>query len=288
VFGDEFDGTTFDRTRWCTRLPWTGGSDLDSPIEANDPACTGPGQIGGTRDFLKNENQRYVTQNRLGEDTHVVSSGTLKLRATKTRSDLDMWNAYESGLVRSKFTFAPSATTKYFVTTRVRLPNVRGTFAALWLLNGFGQDGQLAWPPEIDVFEGALNEKDDTANMLRIGAHVSVNGPQTSTGATDFEQYTPQFDPNHSNYDAPQSVRDVWMEFSAEWTAEHICYYVNAEIVMCEKYHWVTPEGAPANPAQLIMNLAIGDDWAGRYGIDDSKFPTALEIDYVRVYSSPQ
>jgi hypothetical protein len=32
------------------------------------------------------------------------------------------------------------------------------------------------------------------------------------------------------------------------------------------------------------LNLAIGGQWAGRYGIDDSAFPQALAIDWVRVY----
>ena len=76
------------------------------------------------------------------------------------------------------------------------------------------------------------------------------------------------------------------MLFSAEWTAERVCYYINGDSVMCENYHWVTPSGEPASPAQLILNLAIGDEWAGRYGIDDTKIPTVMEIDYARIYSA--
>lgn len=34
----------------------------------------------------------------------------------------------------------------------------------------------------------------------------------------------------------------------------------------------------------LIMNLAIGGDWGGQQGVDDSIFPTTFEIDYIRVY----
>jgi beta-glucanase (GH16 family) len=284
VFADEFDGDALDRSQWCTRLAWPGGVALESELESRDPACTGPTGDAGTQDFLKKEQQRYVIKNARGEDTHVVSGGTLKLRATKTRDD--SYAAYESGLIRSKLSFVPAGNLKYYITGRVRIPNVQGTFAAMWLVNGFGKDtASLNWPPEIDIFEAALNVQDDKANMLRIGAHVSVNGPQTATGAVDFKQYTKEFDPRFNNYNGPQSVREVWMVFSAEWTADHICYYVNDANVMCENYHWVTPTGAAANPAQLIINLAIGDEWAGRYGIDDSKFPTALEVDYVRIYS---
>lgn len=52
----------------------------------------------------------------------------------------------------------------------------------------------------------------------------------------------------------------------------------------CEEYRWVENSGAQAAPAHLLLNLAAGGSWAGRYGIDDSKMPTQLDVDYVRVY----
>lgn len=38
------------------------------------------------------------------------------------------------------------------------------------------------------------------------------------------------------------------------------------------------------NPATLIVNMAVGGVWAGRDGIDLSKFPASLDIDYIRIY----
>ena len=32
------------------------------------------------------------------------------------------------------------------------------------------------------------------------------------------------------------------------------------------------------------MNIAIGGQWGGSRGIDDSIFPVTMEIDYVRYY----
>jgi hypothetical protein len=34
----------------------------------------------------------------------------------------------------------------------------------------------------------------------------------------------------------------------------------------------------------LILNIAVGGNWGGRYGVDDSIFPPKMEIDYVRIY----
>ncbi|SVC17815.1 uncharacterized protein METZ01_LOCUS270669, partial [marine metagenome] len=37
-------------------------------------------------------------------------------------------------------------------------------------------------------------------------------------------------------------------------------------------------------PFHILMNIAIGGNWGGMKGIDDSIFPSKMEIDYVRVY----
>ncbi len=51
---------------------------------------------------------------------------------------------------------------------------------------------------------------------------------------------------------------------------------------------WVHDNGSDGGVAHILLNLATGGpSWAGRHGIDDSAFPQALEIDYVRVYCRP-
>jgi hypothetical protein len=34
----------------------------------------------------------------------------------------------------------------------------------------------------------------------------------------------------------------------------------------------------------LILNIAVGGNWGGQQGVDDSIWPQKLEIDYVRVW----
>jgi hypothetical protein len=276
TFQDEFSGTQLNRSLWCTRLIYGGGPALQVP----DSQCASNGT--GTLDFLNDEQQRYVDTNRSGQTMHVVSDGVLSLRATRTRTN-DSYAQYESAMIRSKRTFVPTTTRSYYLTARVRLPNVRGSWPAFWLLGDRSADGSLNWPPEIDIFEGALNEQDDTAVMLRQGSQ-SRGGKQTASGSQEFTFVSPNYDRTWNNYYSATSLRGVWIEVGMEWTSSGVCYFVNGYKTACENYRWVKDDGGATGAADVILNLAIGGSWAGRYGIDTSKFPTSLDIDYVRVY----
>jgi beta-glucanase (GH16 family) len=38
------------------------------------------------------------------------------------------------------------------------------------------------------------------------------------------------------------------------------------------------------NPMYVLLDLAIGGNWGGTKGIDESIFPVKMEVDYVRVF----
>jgi beta-glucanase (GH16 family) len=276
LFSDEFSGTQLDRTHWCTRYVYGGGPRL----QIADAACQFNGD--GTLDFLNDEQQRYVDTNRSGEIMHVVSGGVLTLRATKTRVG-DTAAAYEAAMIRSKQTYQPDATNSYYLTARVKLPDALGTWPAFWLSGDRKNNGAVDWPPEIDIFEGALNGKDDRAEMLRQGSQTR-GGQQTSSGGQVITFAALDFDRRFDNYIAARSLRGLWIEVGLEWTAQGVCYFVDGYKTMCESYRWVSNAGAATANAAVLLNLAIGGSWAGRYGIEDAKFPTSLDVDYVRVY----
>lgn len=275
VWNDEFDDNQLDRAKWCTRYIYGGGP----PLQVPDPACQRNGD--GNLDFLNDEQQRYVDTNRNGEAMHVEGGGTLSLRATRTRTG-DSWATYESAMIRSKATFRPTASTSYYITARVRMPDVVGTWPALWLNSDRRPDGSTTWPPEIDILEGAYNGRDDRADMLHQA--TIIRGAQTPSGGREYTFSAPEFDRTWNNYHAPESLRARWIEVSAEWTASNVCYFVDGYRTACENYRWVENGGQQAAPAHLLLNLAIGGSWAGRYGIDAAKFPTSLDVDWVRVY----
>jgi hypothetical protein len=277
VLADEFDGGTLDRSRWCTRYVYGGGSALQVP----DAACQKNGD--GTLDFLNDEQQRYVDRNRLGEIMHKLGGGVLSLRGTRTRTD-DSYATYEAAMIRSKQTFRPTQTRSYYMTTRVRLPSVIGTWPAFWLNPDRLPDGSTRWPPEIDILEAPLNGVEDRVEMLHQG--TIIRGMQTASGKTEYTYSDPKFDRRFGNYLAPSSLRDRWIEVSAEWTFTSVCFFVDGLKTACQSFRWVENSGATAAPAHVLLNLAIGGpNWAGRHGIDASRFPTSADVDFVRIYA---
>jgi beta-glucanase (GH16 family) len=269
VFSDEFDGEQLDRNRWCTRYIYGGGA---TP-QVRDPVCQVRG--GGSMDWLNDEKQRYVDFNVDKLPLHEVKDGVLTLIATMTGKTAGA--PFQSAMIRSKREFRPDATTSLYITARVKLPNVRGTWPAFWINSGPNEEGKLAWPPEIDIFEAALNEKEDRENMLHVGTVIS-SAPRKLLDSH------PAFNRQWRNYVARESLRERWIETAIEWSENQVCYVIEGVRAMCEEYEWRHRSGRLAPPGHLLLNLAIGGQWAGRHGIATEKFPARFSVDYVRVY----
>lgn len=286
VFGDEFDGTSLDRAAWCTRYQYGGGAVLQPGYDA--PACTAAG--GGTLDFLNDEQQRFrdvtthlpdgrgtpLPAGQQGEPLHVVSGGVLSLRATRTGAD-PAYARYEAGMIRSRREFKPSADESLYLTARVRLPDVKGSWPAFWLAPGV-RSGSAQWPPEIDIFEGELNRNGDNDNMLHMNAIGTHAGGEVYYRSDEY--------PDNWYRSKNGSIRGKWLEVGLEWTDTSACYFVDGKKINCRRSRWLDNAGNPANPAPVLLNLAVGGSWAGRNGIEDERFPMSFDIDHLRVYST--
>jgi beta-glucanase (GH16 family) len=258
-------------------MPYGGGPALQVP----DAQCTKFAGYG-TGDFANEpENQRFRDFNNLGYKLHVVSNGTIKLRATNTSSRT--YQPFEAAALRSKFVFKPGATTSYFITSRVVLPDVLGIWPAFFLYPSTEPNGQAQWPPEVDIFEAPINGSGGE-NPYTLVQHAQVQAVQTVSGTSEWTFGAPGFNTDWGFWTSDQYLRHRWIEIGAEWTADQVCYFVDGLKTGCENYRWVTNDGTPANPATIVMFLAVGGPWAGANGIDKAAFPTALEVDYIRIY----
>jgi beta-glucanase (GH16 family) len=236
VFGDEFDGTALDTSRWWTRYIYAGG----------------------TLDYLNDEIQRYRE-----DGNHPVGGGTLKLVAKPLGN-----GTFTSGMIRSKTTL------KYgYFETRVKMPAGLGTWTAFWL-----NPEDTGWPPEIDIFEYLNNGQDDTADMFNTRGQD--HGPQNYA----LLDRHASFDPTWKTYRAPYSFADGFHVFGARWDPDDtVTITLDGAFISKFSYRWIHNDGRDAGRAHLLLNLAMGGNWAGRYGVDTSR-AHVYEIDYVRAY----
>lgn len=246
AFNDEFNGSALNRAKWFTRMIYAGG----------------------TSDRLNDEQQRYRDNG-----NHVVSDGTLKLIARRVRTGSSDGIDYESGMIRSDWT----ARYGYFE-ARVRMPAGLGLSSAFWLNSDVSESGRLAWPPEIDIFEFVNNGVEDTRDMIHSGV-VEEKGP-----VANYAFKHPSFDSTWTFWRAPYDFSAGWHTVGAEWTPDTLTLYIDGERIYTRNVRWNYSDGSLAAPSHIILNLAVGGQWAGRYGVDASVMPQALEVDWVRAY----
>lgn len=148
-----------------------------------------------------------------------------------------------------------------------KIPGGLGTWPAIWMLPTDWEYG--GWPNsgEIDIMEHVGYDP----NVIHISAHTlayyfKINTQKTSTrkidnAITDFHKYRLDWTP----YALRGYIDD---QFIFEFVNEGKGYTVWP---FDKKFH-------------ILLNLAIGGDWGGAKGLDQSIFPVAMEVDYVRVY----
>jgi beta-glucanase (GH16 family) len=149
----------------------------------------------------------------------------------------------------------------------VRVPRGGGLWPAVWAL---GTDiDERPWPAcgEIDVMEHVCREP------RRIFG--TIHGPGYSG------------DGGHgAARDLPYDVADAFHVFAVDWEPELLVWSLDGE-----PYHRATPADVPGpwvfdHPFYLLLNLAVGGTFGGRVA-EDTAFPQAFLVDYVRVYAAP-
>ena len=258
VFDDEMNDPKLDITKWWTRYIY------------ND----------GKLDTLNDERQLFREQ-----DNHVMTGSTLELTAYYDPNLKPPRFLYRSGMIRSKMTF------KYgYFESRVKMPRGKGVWPAFWMNSDKREsDGKISWPPEIDIFEYVFNEKDDKANMFHVGVVARKSGDKPGSDIWGGQRLASHPKLNKAgHFFADYNIADEYHTWGCLWdTDDTVALFLDGEQIVKWNYKWVYADGTEAGYAHVLLNLAIGGQWAGRYGVDDKAFPQSLSVDYVRVYQKP-
>ncbi len=160
------------------------------------------------------------------------------------------------------------------IEVRAKLPSGKGTWPAIWMLPTDFAYGDWPASGEIDIMEHVGFDPD----MIVQSIHTSrTHGGDAS---------------NHST--RVPGVRDEFHTYGMEWLPDRIIFSIDGTVT----YTYRKPETAEGERASdtwpfdqrmhLLLNLAFGGTWGGSMGIDESCLPARFEIDYVRVYESPE
>jgi len=153
---------------------------------------------------------------------------------------------------------------------RIKIPEGQGIWPAFWMM---GEDmPTVGWPKcgEIDIMENIGKEPGTV--------HGSLHGPLNGPGASNLS----------ASFTLPDGKRfaDDFHLYAVEWEPDEIRFYADTNLYA--KFNRQSPGGGPwvfDHPFFILLNFAVGGDWPGNPDAT-TKFPQAMLVDYVRVYTT--
>ena len=82
-----------------------------------------------------------------------------------------------------------------------------------------------------------------------------------------------------------KNVSKKFHTYSVEWDEDKLAISIDNKILFTFLNEHRGYQFWPFdNPMYLILNIAVGGNWGGKNGFDDSTMPWKMVVDYVRVY----
>ena len=197
-----------------------------------------------------------------------VANGRLVIAARRERLDPKRypdWGGqnYTSAKIVSKGT---GAWTYGYYEIRAKLPCARGTWPAIWML----PVKLVEWPDdgEIDIMEQVGSEP----NLIYASLHTKLFNHVQKTQRSAQKRLPTSCTAFHT--------------YELDWRPDEITIGFDGRAFMRVRNDQPGGKGAwPFNvPFYMILNLAMGGDWAAAKGMDDAALPQRMEVDYVRVW----
>jgi beta-glucanase (GH16 family) len=237
------------------QLVWADEFDTDGMLDT-----ASWNYVTGGSGFGNNELQFYTASR---PENARIENGLLVIEARK--EDLG-GNSYSSARVTTK---GKHDMTYGRVEVRAKLPTGRGTWPAIWMLYSDSPYGTRGWPDngEIDIMEHVGFDQGTVHATVHTKAFNHTIG--TQVGQSVFLE----------------DASTAFHVYAIEWTEDRIRAFVDDEQYFSFANSGNGWEEWPFDHRfHLILNIAIGGNWGGAQGVDDSIFPQRMEIDYVRFY----
>lgn len=161
------------------------------------------------------------------------------------------------------------------IEVKAKLPSGLGTWPAIWMLPTDWEYG--GWPDsgEIDIMEHVGYDQD----VIHASAHTL--------------SYYHKINTQKSSTKPIEGVSDDFHVYSIEWLPDKIMAFIDGEL-----YFTFDPQDYKKTPTykewpfdkrfHILLNIAVGGDWGGARGMDETIYPVLMQVDYVRVYQSKE
>lgn len=156
---------------------------------------------------------------------------------------------------------------------KAKIPAGRGSWPALWMLASQTTYGTTFWPDqgEIDIMEHVGYDP----SVVHASVHTNIFNHLLGTQKT-AKTIVPTFN-------------SAFHVYRLDWTPDEIKAFIDDKEFFVFKRQGVLWQEWPFNqPQHLLVNIAVGGNWGGVKGIDDTIFPISMELDYVRYYALKQ
>lgn len=208
-----------------------------------------------------NNELEYYTDHRL--ENAKMEGGVLKITARKEAM------IGSPGYIDQQYSSARLNTQgkhqfKYgYMEIRAKLPCGTGQWPAIWMLGTVG-----SWPGEgeLDIMEYVGKNP----HTIYGTTHTQISGGAGNGGTTTLATECTDF----HNYEM------LWTGEQIKFGVDGTYYYTYTNA------HTGHDQWPFDDPEFMLLNLAIGGNFGGPT-VDDSVFPTTMEVDYVRVYQKP-
>lgn len=212
----------------------------------------------GATGWGNNELQNYTNG-----DNAKLENGILYLTATKVDNNTAVGSYNSTRMItkgKREFTYGR-------MEIRAKLPSGKGIWPAIWMLGS--NISSIGWPAcgEIDIMEYVGYEPNTVHATVHTLSGSGGNGSGSSKTLTTAEE--------------------EFHIYGLIWTPKELVFYIDSPENITHKYapSIKNDETWPfSKPAFFILNVAVGGNWGGVQGIDNTIFPQTMEIDYVRVY----
>ncbi len=219
--------------------------------------------------WVNEEWQKYVDS----EENIYLEDGHLVLKPVQKKDTMGS-GAFTSGRVNTmgKHEF------KYgFFESRLKVPAGNGFLPAFWLMTGDEQKyGQ--WPVcgEIDIMEVLGDAVNQNHGTIHFGLpHKQDQGTYQPVKLTNFST-------DYHTYGLE------WMPGKMVWYVDGVKYHETSDWYSKTESGELNPYPAPFNHEfYIILNLAVGNNWAGYPDETTDIKNSEYDIDYVRVYQAP-